>query len=122
MMSYGNLQKLLLLYLCMTLARFLSITTFMPKLRTEGYGLKWNEVAALTYGGLRGAVGIAFTLILASNPALNPKFQMVSLLNTSGCAFLTLMINAPTCSAVIKKLGLCVKSETKIRFFTKFMK
>lgn len=47
---------------------------------------------------------------------------MVSLLNTSGCAFLTLMINAPTCSAVIKKLGLCVKSETKIRFFTKFMK
>ena len=121
-MDNGNMQKLLYLYICMTMARFLSISMFMPKLQTEGYGLKWKQVGALTYGGLRGAVGIAFTLILASNPTLNPKFRMVSLLNTSGCAFLTLMINAPTCSYVIKKLGLCVKSETKIRFFRKFMK
>lgn len=106
----------------MTMARFLSITVFMPKLQTEGYGLRWNEVGALTYGGLRGAVGIAFTLILASNHSLKPKFRMVSLMNTSGCAFLTLMINAPTCSTVIKKLGLCVKSDTKVRFFRKFLK
>ncbi len=105
----------------MTLARFLSISLFMPKLKTSGYGLKWNEVGALTYGGLRGAVGIAFTLILASNPSLNPKFRMLSLFNTSGCAFLTLMINAPTCNYVIRKLGLCWKSETKVKFFMKFM-
>jgi hypothetical protein len=51
----------------MTVSRFLSIAVFMPKLQNEGYGLKWIEVLALTYGGLRGAVGIAFTLILASN-------------------------------------------------------
>lgn len=106
----------------MIFARFFSISIFMPKLKTEGYGLKWKEIAALTYGGLRGAVGIAFTLILASNPTLNPTFRMISLFNTSGCAFLTLMINAPTCNFVIKKLGLCVKSETKIKFFVKFMK
>ena len=79
-------------------------------------------MCALTYGGLRGAVGIAFTLILASNVSLNPKFRMVSLLNTSGCAFLTLMVNAPTCGMIIRKLGLCVKSDAKIRFFRKFMK
>jgi len=34
MMDAGNLQKLLYLYLCMTMARFLSITVFMPKLQT----------------------------------------------------------------------------------------
>jgi len=105
----------------MTLARFISIAIFMPILRSEGYGLKWKEVGALTYGGLRGAVGIAFTLILAGNPTLQPTFRMISLFNTSGCAFLTLMINAPTCNFVIKKLGLCVKSETKTKFFVKFM-
>lgn len=71
---------------------------------------------------MRGAVGIAFTLILASNLDLNPKFRLVSLLNTSGCALMTLVINAPTCSLIIRKLGLCVKSDTKIRFFRKFMK
>lgn len=61
---------LLALYLCMMMARFLSISVFMPQLKKMGYGLRWIEVGALTYGGLRGAVGIAFTLILASNTFL----------------------------------------------------
>lgn len=117
-----NLFGLAQLYLYMTLARFLSITIFMWKLKYEGYGLKWTEVIALTHGGLRGAVGIAFTLILASNESLSPTFQMASLFNTSGCAFLTLMINAPTAKFVINKLGLCVKSDTKIRLFKQFLK
>ncbi len=33
--------KLLILYICMTFARFFSISVFMPKLQVEGYGLKW---------------------------------------------------------------------------------
>lgn len=41
-MDNGNMQKLLYLYICMTMARFLSISMFMPKLQTEGYGLKWK--------------------------------------------------------------------------------
>ena len=40
----------------------------------------------------------------------------------AGCAFLTLLINGPTCGFVIKKLGLCVKSETKVKIFRKFVK
>ena len=47
---------------------------------------------------------------------------MASLFNTSGCAFLTLMINAPTAKFVIMKLGLCVQSDTKIRLFKQFLK
>lgn len=66
-LNADNILKLFLLYLCMNICRFLSIAVFMPKLQSEGYGLKWKEVAGLTYGGLRGAVGIAFTLILASH-------------------------------------------------------
>lgn len=110
------------LYLCMVMARFLAIALFMPKLKKLGYGLRWSEVGALTYGGLRGAVGIAFTLILCSNEFLPEKFRSISIFNMAGCAFLTLMINAPTCSAVIVRLGLCNKSETKVKLFSKFMK
>lgn len=102
--------KLLVLYVCMTCARFFSIAVFMPKLQNEGYGLKWAEVLALTYGGLRGAVGIAFTLILASNESVPIKTRIISLFLMAGCAFLTLLINGPTCGSVIKKLGLCTKS------------
>ena len=122
MMNWMNLLGLLQLYGYMMLARFLSITVFMWKLKSEGYGLKWKEVIALTHGGLRGAVGIAFTLILASNEDLSPTFQVASLFNTSGCAFLTLMINAPTAKFVIMKLGLCVQSDTKVRLFKQFLK
>jgi NhaP-type Na+/H+ or K+/H+ antiporter len=52
----------------MVFARFFSIVVFMPLLRKSGYGLTMKEVYVLTYGGLRGAVGIAFSLIVASNP------------------------------------------------------
>lgn len=31
------------------------------------------------------------------------------------------MINAPTCSSFIIWLGLCVKSDTKVKLFNKFM-
>ena len=67
LIGVNELLCLLALYVCMTMARFLAIGMFMPKLKHLGYGLKWTEVVALTYGGLRGAVGIAFTLILTSN-------------------------------------------------------
>lgn len=110
------------LYVCMTFARFISIGVFMPKLKKLGYGLRWIEVCALTYGGLRGAVGIAFTLILAANDFLPERFRSISIFNMAGCAFLTLMINAPTCSSFIIWLGLCVKSETKVKLFHKFMR
>ena len=63
----GNFSKLGLLYICMMLARFLSIVVFMPTLRKSGYGLTMKEVYVLAYGGLRGAVGIAFSLIIASD-------------------------------------------------------
>ena len=53
------------LYLCMLGSRFLSIAAFMHFLRDWGYGLTWKEVYILTYGGLRGAVGISFALIVS---------------------------------------------------------
>ena len=46
-------------------SRFLSIAAFMHFLRDWGYGLTWKEVYILTYGGLRGAVGISFALIVS---------------------------------------------------------
>jgi NhaP-type Na+/H+ or K+/H+ antiporter len=33
----------------------------------KGYGLSWKEVYVLAYGGLRGAIGICFALIVAQD-------------------------------------------------------
>jgi NhaP-type Na+/H+ or K+/H+ antiporter len=80
-----------------------------------------KEVYVLTYGGLRGAVGIAFSLIIASNTHFDSKFRHTVLFNMAGCAFLTLVINAPTAGFVIRKLGLCVKSDVRMKLFSSFM-
>jgi NhaP-type Na+/H+ or K+/H+ antiporter len=49
----------------MMAARFLAIACFMNWLKNWGYGLSWKEVYVLAYGGLRGAIGICFALIVA---------------------------------------------------------
>ncbi len=74
------------------------------------------------YGGLRGAVGIAFTLILAADSELPMMFRIISLFNMAGCSLLTLVINAPTTSFFIRKIGLCTKSEIKKKMHVKFLK
>lgn len=63
--------RLLGLYVCMILARFGAIAVFIKWLKKFGYGLSWAEVYVLTYGGLRGAVGIAFAMIIANDKAFS---------------------------------------------------
>mgnify|MGYP000986561776 FL=1 len=41
LITMDEIVKLFILYVCMTFARFLSIALFMPKLQSEGYGLRW---------------------------------------------------------------------------------
>lgn len=43
------------------------IAIFFPCLRKIGYGLNWKESIILSWGGLRGAIGLALSLMLASN-------------------------------------------------------
>lgn len=59
-----DFYKLLILYVCMIAARFISISLFMGVLPNLGYGLSWRDVYVLTYGGLRGAIGLSFSLIV----------------------------------------------------------
>ena len=63
--------------------RFLSVVIFMPYLQRSGYGLTWKEVLSninlslknkvyvLTWGGIRGAIGLCFALIISEDPAFS---------------------------------------------------
>jgi hypothetical protein len=51
----------------MILSRFASIACVMNWLRKWGYGLTWKEVYVLAYGGLRGAIGISFAMIVTND-------------------------------------------------------
>jgi len=70
----------------MILARFLAIASFMRFLPKMGYGLNWREVIVLTYGGLRGAIGIAFAMIVAKDDEFDQKTRDIVILLLS-CLF-----------------------------------
>lgn len=60
-------QKLLGMYGIMNIGRLISLGSAYPLLKTRGYGLNSKEFIVIVYGGLRGAVGIAFAMIAASD-------------------------------------------------------
>ncbi|EGR30581.1 sodium hydrogen exchanger family protein, putative [Ichthyophthirius multifiliis] len=115
--------KLFGLYICMILSRFGSIALVMKWLRKWGYGLSWKDVYVLTYGGLRGAIGISFALIVANDytDAYSQKFRDIVLFDMAGNALLTLIINSTTAGVLIKSLGLCVISNVRQKTFMYFL-
>lgn len=74
-----DLYKLGGLWGCAMIFRFVSILMVMPILKRCGYGLQWREAIVLTYGGLRGAVGITFALIVSKDTTLSNNLRDIIL-------------------------------------------
>ena len=49
------------------------IAVFSPILRRTGYGLTWKEGIIMTWGGLRGAVGLALALQVAHHDTIDQE-------------------------------------------------
>nr|8PCZ_A Chain A, Sperm-specific sodium proton exchanger [Strongylocentrotus purpuratus]8PCZ_B Chain B, Sperm-specific sodium proton exchanger [Strongylocentrotus purpuratus]8PD3_A Chain A, Sperm-specific sodium proton exchanger [Strongylocentrotus purpuratus]8PD5_A Chain A, Sperm-specific sodium proton exchanger [Strongylocentrotus purpuratus]8PD7_A Chain A, Sperm-specific sodium proton exchanger [Strongylocentrotus purpuratus]8PD8_A Chain A, Sperm-specific sodium proton exchanger [Strongylocentrot len=96
---------LIILYLAITIIRGMVISLFSPILSRIGYGLTWRNAVIMTWGGLRGAVGLALALVvenLAGNDVIGSKF----LFHTAGIVVLTLVINATTIQTLLRILGM----------------
>ena len=51
--------------------RAITIALFSPLLKKVGYGMTWRNGAVLTWGGLRGAVGLALALLVARDSEID---------------------------------------------------
>lgn len=49
------------------------IALFSPVLRHTGYGMTWREGTVMTWGGLRGAVGLALALQVAHHDRIDQE-------------------------------------------------
>ncbi|GFS66578.1 hypothetical protein NPIL_231273 [Nephila pilipes] len=58
-------------FIAITLFRGIMILLFYPVLKSTGYGLNWKESIVLAWGGLRGGIGLALSLMFVSNPNLD---------------------------------------------------
>ncbi|XP_077965661.1 sperm-specific sodium:proton exchanger-like isoform X2 [Styela clava] len=64
--SWYDVGYLLVIYVGITIIRAISIFSFFPLMTRLGIELNWRHVLVMTWGGLRGAVGLALAIYLNS--------------------------------------------------------
>lgn len=102
------------LYFGIFVIRGLVIAIFSPILRHTGYGMSWQEGIIMTWGGLRGAVGLALALQVAHHDEIDQESVGIRvLIHVSGIVFLTLLVNASTTGALLQILGMSDISPAK---------
>ena len=100
------------LYFMLHVIRFGFTLLVMPILNLTGYEFNLKHCVIVSYGGLRGAVGLALALIVTHSEILPEEIGIVTVFNISGIVLLTLVINGTTTGFIIQKLGL--KEESKV--------
>ncbi|CAJ1332035.1 unnamed protein product [Effrenium voratum] len=109
-----------MLYLLATVARGLMIGMLWPLVNFAGGSdvtrTTWKECLVMTWGGLRGAVGLALALSMRNLLIQQGKEYTANLMVffVSGFATLTLLVNATTCSALLQALELTKPPEAQI--------
>lgn len=104
--TLNNILMLISVYLGVTAIRTIVVFLFFPIMKRLGYGLSTREGFILSWGGLRGAVGLTLALIVAATPAFPESVAEQILFLTGGIVALTLAINATTIGWLLRKLGL----------------
>ena len=96
----------LALYVLIHIIRYTVILIFWPLMRKCGYGLSFQEMAVLGYSGLRGAVSIVLSLLLASKESVERSMRYHVLFHSCGIVLLTILINGVSVESLVKRLGL----------------
>lgn len=104
--SWSHCAILLLVYIALNIIRYITIMMLYPIMKRSGYGLNKKESIILTWGGLRGALGMTLALMVSYTPAIPDGIRSQVLFFTAGIVTLTLCINATTMRWLLNKLGL----------------
>ena len=106
---------LIALYALLHVVRFAMLGVCWYALSHLGYGLSWQQGAALCFGGLRGAVGLTLALIVEDDMNIDDTTKSHVVFHMSGIALLTLLINGTVMEYVLKALGLTRVSDERLR-------
>lgn len=105
-LSLNNFLMLIIVYIGVNLIRTMIVFGFFPVMKRLGYGLTQREGVILSWGGLRGAVGLTLALMVAGTSAFPEEIGDQILFLTAGIVALTLVVNASSIGWLLKKLGL----------------
>jgi len=116
---FKDYMYLFYLYVVLTIVRFMIIFFSRPilqRLSADRTPVTRADAIVMTWGGLRGAVGLALAIQVRVERA-NGKISELDadrvLFYVGGIASLTLLVNATTCPMVVEWLGITQTSGTK---------
>lgn len=104
--SWSSVLILIGMYIGINLIRGLMVALLYPLMKRFGYGLTPCESVILSWGGLRGALGLTLALIVSYTTSIPEDIRHQILFQTAGIVTLTLTLNATTIGWMLRKLGL----------------
>ena len=104
--GWRDVGCVVLLYVVLHVARFLSIVAFLPLFNRSSLHLSWSEVLMISWSGVRGGMSLLLALTAYLQPALDPDFRSRLTFLVCGVSLLTLVINCVTAKYLLKWLKL----------------
>eukprot|EP00449_Zooxanthella_nutricula_P048481 CAMPEP_0198612090 /NCGR_PEP_ID=MMETSP1462-20131121/157720_1 /TAXON_ID=1333877 /ORGANISM="Brandtodinium nutriculum, Strain RCC3387" /LENGTH=1019 /DNA_ID=CAMNT_0044343893 /DNA_START=1 /DNA_END=3056 /DNA_ORIENTATION=+ len=104
-------------YVAVTIIRFVMLLLMRPLLNRCGRSVSMRDVLIMTWGGLRGMVGLALAILVDRNRAngmLSPMDGERVLFLVGGVAALTLVVNATTAPKLCEYLGVSATPEGRM--------
>jgi len=119
--TWENFGKVIILYMMMTLIRLTLLLLLKPIMNMWGYPIDVRHVIVMTWGALRGALGIFLALFLVNDKKIPAKVSGLILYYASMIALFTLVINATTTGFVVERLKLSKETATTKKFMYMFL-
>lgn len=94
--------------------RALLFAMCFPAFERMTYGWTWKEALIGTWGGLRGAVGLALALDVSLSSQIDESIRDLVLVHTSVMVVLTLVVNASTLRPLLSALKFISMSHEEL--------
>lgn len=104
--TWVSIAVMIGVYLGVNLIRAAVVFLFYPIMKRNGYGMSRRDAVILSWGGLRGALGLTLALMVAGTSTIPEEIRNQILLITAGIVTLTLVVNATTIRRLLEKFGL----------------
>lgn len=120
--SADEIWKTIVLYIFLNIIRQTLLVIFFPIMQMTGYPMELKHTMLLTWGALRGALGMFLSLVLVNSyPIVSHEVSYTILFHTSCIALLTLLVNGLTTGCLVRKLGLSKESRIQKKFTWQFV-
>lgn len=108
-----DMLSLAVMYVALTVIRTTMLFLCLPVFQRLKYGFSWKEALICSWGGLRGAVGLALGLVIRLDTSIEEAHRQELMFQIAGMVILTLVINGATMGPLIRRLGLLEISAIK---------